>query len=242
MEKKVSFYPHPLTQNWSPLVLDSSRATLDMLSTNHFTMSANLPATCRELYENVGSAGVALEPRLCDAINYSINTRDKILNTKLKKRQYLRVTVGSGRGSSPGIPYVLEIWPAKSESPIHNHGNAFAVIKVLYGAIKVTVYNKTWDGEKNQEELMNFTAIQGDVTWMSPNWFQTHKLRNESDQLFCATIQCYKYGEDDKLMWPYFDYLEGNTVKEFLPHSDFEFTNMRARVLEEYRKDHPDSQ
>ena len=242
VEKKVSFYPHPLTYNWSPLVLDSSKATLNILSTNRFTTSASLPATCRELYENVGSAGVALEPRLCDAINYSINTEGKILNKKLKERQYLRVTVGSDRGSSPGIPYVLEIWPASSESPIHNHGNAFAVIKVLYGAIKVTIYNKTWDDEENQEVLMNFTAIQGDVTWISPNWFQTHKLKNESNKLFCATIQCYKYGQDDELMWPYFDYLEGKTVKEFLPHSDFEFTKMRERVLEEYRSDYPVSQ
>ena len=253
VEKKVSFYPHPLTYNWSPLVLDSSKATLDILSTNHFTMSASLPATCRELYENVGSPRVALDwpysnPRLSDAINYSINNEGKILYNKLKEKKargdfrYLRVTVGTARGSSPGIPYVLEIWPAKSKSPIHNHGNAFAVIKVLYGAIKITIYNKTWDREKTQEELMNFTAIQGDVTWISPNWFQTHKLTNESDQLFCATIQCYKYGQDDELMWPYFDYLDGKTVKEFLPDSDFEFKKMREDLLQEYRDDHPDSQ
>jgi len=252
VQKKVSFYPHPLTYNWSPLVLDSSKTTLDILSTNHFTMSASLPATCRELYENVSSPGVALDwpysnPRLSDAITYSINTEGKILNKKLKEKeergdfQYLRVTVGSDRGSSPGIPYVLEIWPAKSESPIHNHGNAFAVIKVLYGAVKVTVYNKTWDDEETQEELMNFTAIQGDVTWISPNWFQTHKLTNESDQLFCATIQCYKYGQDDELMWPYFDYLEDKTVKEFLPDSDFEFKKLREELLQEYRCDHPGS-
>lgn len=253
MERKVSFYPHPLTYNWSPLVLDSSKATLDILSTNHFTMSASLPATCRELYENVGSPGVALDwpysnPRLSDAINYSINTEGKILYNKLNEKkargdfQYLRVTLGTARGSSPGIPYVLEIWPATSESPIHNHGNAFAVIKVLYGAIKITIYNKTWDNEETQKELMNFTAIQGDVTWISPNWFQTHKLTNESDQLFCAAIQCYKYGQDDELMWPYFDYLDGKTVKEFLPDSDFEFKKMREDLLQEYRDDHDDLQ
>ena len=252
VEKKVSFYPHPLTCNWSPLVLDSTKATLDILSTNHYTMSASLPATCRELYENVASTGVALDcpysnPRLSDAMTYSINTEGKILNKKLKEKeakgdfQYLRVTVGTDRGSSPGIPYVLEIWPATSESPIYNHGNAFAVIKVLYGAVNVTIYNKTWDDEQAEEELMNFTAIQGDVTWFSPNWFQTHKLTNESDQLVCATIQCYKYGLDDELMWLYFDYLDGKTVKEFLPDSDFEFKKLREDLIQDYRCDHPDS-
>ena len=56
VEKKVSFYPHPLTHNWSPLVLDSSKATLLELYSNHFVMSASLPATCQELYGNVTSA------------------------------------------------------------------------------------------------------------------------------------------------------------------------------------------
>jgi len=254
VEKLVSFYPHPLKHNWPPLVLDSSKATLDILSSNLFTMSASLPAICRELYENVSSPGVTLDwpyknPRFSDVINYSINTEGKILNEKIKEKreknefQYLRVNVGKDRGSSPGVPYVLEIWPPGVSSPIHSHGNAYAVEKVLYGAIKFTIYNKTWDKEKNQEELMSFTAIQGDVSWMSPNWYQTHMLTNESKKLFCATLQCYKYGQDDELMWPYFDYLKGKTVKDFLPTSDFEqsFKQLRKELFEEYRRDHPDS-
>ena len=252
VEKKVSFYPHPLTHNWSPLVLDSSKATLLELGSNHFVMSASLPATCQELYGNVASADVALDwpysnPRLSDAIDYSINTEGKILHKKLKEKSqdggmsYLRVTLGSHRGYSPGIPFVLEIWPARSESPIHNHGNAYAIIKVLHGAIKVTVYNKTWNAEDTQQELSSFTAKQGDVTWISPNWFQTHKLTNESKQLYCATIQCYKYGFEEELMWPFFDYLDGKTVKEFLPDSDFDFAKLREDLLEEYHMDHPDT-
>lgn len=252
VEKKVSFYPHPLTYNWSPLVLDSSKATLLELGSNHFVMSASLPATCQELYGNVASPDMALDwpyssPRLSDAINYSINTEGKILYEKLREKSkdggmsYLRVTLGTHRGFSPGIPYVLEIWPAGSESPIHNHGNAYAVIKVLHGAIKVTVYNKTWNAEDTQQELSSFTAKQGDVTWISPNWFQTHKLTNESKQLYCATIQCYKYGCEEELMWPYFDYLDGKTVKEFLPDSDFDFTKLRDELLKEYRNDHPET-
>lgn len=252
VEKKVSFYLHPLTKNWSPLILDSSKATLDILSTNLFTMSASLPAICRELYENVSPPGVALDwpysnPRFSDVMNYSIKTEGKILNEKLKEKrdrgdfEYLRVAVGTDLGSSPGIPYVLEIWPAGCESPIHTHGNANAIIKVLYGAIKVTIYNKTWHDEKLQEELMSFTATQGDVTWISPNWYQTHKLTNESKERFCATFQCYKYGQDDELMWPYFDYLDDKTVKEFLPLSDFQsFKKLKEDLFKEYQGDHED--
>ena len=151
---------------------------------------------------------------------------------------YLRVTLGPKRCSSPGVPYVLEIWPANSESPIHNHGNAYGVIKVTHRETKVTIYNKTWNPEDEQQELTSFTAKQGGVTWISPNWFQTHKLTNESSNMYCAIIQCYKYGSEEELMWPYFDYLDGKTVKEFLPDSDFDYTKLREDLLEEYRRDH----
>ncbi len=42
---------------------------------------------------------------------YSINTEGALLHSKLKTKAYLRITMGPGRGESPGIPYVLEIWP-----------------------------------------------------------------------------------------------------------------------------------
>ena len=42
---------------------------------------------------------------------YSIETEGALLNTTLKRKAYLRITMGKGRGESPGIPYVLEIWP-----------------------------------------------------------------------------------------------------------------------------------
>lgn len=48
---------------------------------------------------------------------------------------YIRVSVGLPSGCSPGIPYVLEIWPPGHFSPIHNHGNAFGVVRMLHGSI-----------------------------------------------------------------------------------------------------------
>ena len=248
-QKTVVLYPQPLTYNWPPLVLESSSASLVKLSDNKYMLSANLPPTCRELYQNVISANVALDwphstPKLSDAIDYSIRTKGKILHEKLKEKDhgngmsYLRITLGCHRGSSPGIPYVLEIWPPKSQSPIHNHGSAYAVIKVLHGSIKVINYNKTWKDEANQEELSSFTASIGDITWMSPNWFQTHKLKNESEDQFCATIQCYKYGDSDDIQWPYFNFLDGESVEDFLPNSDFDFEKLRNDLLKEYNADH----
>ncbi len=34
-----------------------------------------------------------------------------------------------------GIPFVLEIWPAGHSSPIHNHGNAYGIVRMLHGDI-----------------------------------------------------------------------------------------------------------
>jgi len=112
------------------------------------------------------------------------------------------------------------------------------VIKVLHGAIKVSNDNKTWKDEETQEELSSFTASRGDITWMSPNWFQTHKLTNESEDHFCATIQCYKYGDGDDVQWPYFNYLDGESVEDFLPNSDFDLKKLREDLLKEYNADH----
>lgn len=42
---------------------------------------------------------------------------------------------GLKAGSCAGIPFVLEIWPAGHNSPIHNHGNAYGIVRVLHGDI-----------------------------------------------------------------------------------------------------------
>ena len=256
VESKVSFSRYPLVQNWPQLVLDSNKLSLFDLDQNEFIFSASLPPACQELYANVARGeNINLdwpphtgEPKLSDAIRYSINTEGKILNNKLKEKAtefgeqqpnlnetYLRVTLGVYRGNSPGIPYVLEIWPYKHYSPIHDHGNAYAIIKVIYGSINVQVHNKKVKTH-DQKPLKTVTISKGDVTWISPNWYQTHRLINNTSGDYCATIQCYQYGDDDQRHWPYFDYIsEQNHIEDFLPNSDFHFISMREKLLEEYK-------
>ena len=176
-------------------------------------------------------------------MEYSINTEGKLLWTKLKNKHefddptqvYLRVTLGPDRGKSAGIPYVMEIWPSKCGSIIHNHGNCYAVINVIHGAIDIEIFNKQESDHNSTNHIMKFTAQKGQQTWISPNWFQTHKLWN-STPTYCATIQCYQYGKADTTYWSYFDYVSDyNTIDEFLPNSDFTFSDMKKQVMEEYR-------
>ncbi|XP_033727172.1 uncharacterized protein LOC117316610 [Pecten maximus] len=251
IEKKVAFRKNPFICNLSPVVLDSAQATLFTLDNSSYTLTGSLPAACKELYDNIRNCELNWPPEvddvlLSDAIRFSIETDGCLLNNKLKEKAgefgpgsgaeetYLRVTLGHSLGNSPGIPYVLEIWPSKHYSPIHNHGNANAVIKVLFGQINISIYNKQTT-EQDATPLKVFDAFKGNVTWISRDWFQTHKLWNNTED-FCATIQCYNYDAGDTTHWPYFDYVgENSTIEEFLPNSDFTFKDMRQKVLDEYR-------
>ena len=253
LESKVSFSRYPLVKNWAPLVLDSSKLSLFDLDQNQYIFSASLPPACQELYANVARGeNIDLDwppntgqPKLSDAIRYSINTEGKILNKKLKEKAtefggdneeetYLRVTLGVYRGNSPGIPYVLEIWPCEHYSPIHDHGNAYAIIKVIHGSINVHVHNKKMKTH-TQEPLKTLTIAKGDVTWISPNWYQTHQLVNNTSGDYCATIQCYQYGNENDQHWPYFDYVsDQNQIEDFLPNTDFNYIELREELLKEY--------
>ena len=250
LEGMVEFDRSPLTCNWPPLVLDSSKVTLLDLDSNNYTFSASLPIACQELYQNVAHSGVCLDLppgheqcKLSDAIRHSIESEGGILRKKLeekagkfgaKNKAYLRVTLGVSRGNSPGIPYVLEIWPKNHGSPIHSHGNSYAVIKVIHGGLTISIYNKHVKSE-NDKSLLDYDVKQGDVTWISPNWYQTHKLWNNTSD-YCITIQCYQYGDNDCHHWPYFSYITSKGMSEdFLPTSDFTFREMREEVLKEYQ-------
>lgn len=250
IERMVAFDKAPFVCNWSPLVLDSSQSNLFELDSNKHTFSASLPAACLELYSNVTAQDVDLDwspwpekYRLSDAIRYSLKGPNGILYKKLKSKEhefgsfqqtYLRVTLGKDRGNSPGIPYVLEIWPMGHGSPIHNHGNSYAVIKVLHGGLTIKVFNKHTD-HPDAKPLMKFDVKKGDVTWISSNWFQTHQLWNYTPD-YCASVQCYQYGSNDLTQWPYFDYVASTAViDEFLPDSDFTFHEMQRIVLKEFR-------
>ena len=115
-----------------------------------YTIPANLPAACQILYGNIAGRDIVLDtpdfPEFSQAIKRSVTKKGllghKFLTSKAKTSEngefnaynflntYLRITLGYNFGDSPGIPYVLEIWPPGHCSPIHDHGDANAIIKV----------------------------------------------------------------------------------------------------------------
>ena len=85
----------------------------------------------------------------------------------------LRITLGQTNGESPGIPYMMEIWPP-------GHSLPECVCFRICAATSLPPFSTT-------------TAFsEGDLTWISPTLNQTHQLMNVGSKT-CVTIQCYMY-------------------------------------------------
>ena len=141
--------------------------------------------------------------------------------------------MGKNDGESPGIPYVMEIWPVGHYSPIHNHSSANAVIRVLQGEINVTLFPFLSDKIKPFGEA-NFHFDQS--TWISTNLNQIHQLKNmEYNSMACITIQCYMYDETDNLHYDYFDYVdEQGKIQHYNPDSDMGFVEFKEIIRQEW--------
>ncbi|HEX8157831.1 MAG TPA: cysteine dioxygenase family protein [Solirubrobacteraceae bacterium] len=238
----------PVTTDPPMRIVPSNRITMSDVAECSVTVVENLTTACQRLYANVAGEQFVLDspdfPEFSQAIQESIDNVDgwchQTLMAKATEfgppdpdRTYLRITMGINQGESPGIPFVMEIWPGGHFSPIHNHGGADAVIKVLHGEICVSLYRMLSSFHQEPFERISFAA--GEVTWITPRLNQTHMLRNEMADA-CVTIQCYTYPESDTTHYPYFDYLDRTGIAQFIPGSDMEFLAFKARMKEEWAR------
>lgn len=85
------------------------------------------------------------------------------------------------------------------------------------------------------------TFREGQITWMDPDHYQIHRLRNKSSAM-CCTLQCYQYPNDIKTdVEPdgTFHYVNQNgTVSKFEPDSDMAYQEFRAKIKEEWIEHH----
>jgi len=251
--KPVRILRDPVTHKEAALVKDTHDLSMDHVAKGNYLPKANLTLAAQQLYDCIAGKNFVLDssdfPDFTQAIEYSLKTPGCWCNQRIKDKStefnkdkpylletYLRITLGQNNGESPGIPYVMEIWPVGHYSPIHNHSGANAIIRVLNGEINVSQFPylcASTDGVK-PFAVNNFTKDQ--ITWISPTLNQTHQLRNLSgDAYTCITIQCYLYDQKDKGHYDYFDYIDANgNQQQYEPDSDMDFTEFKELMKKEW--------
>jgi len=242
----------PITRPVPLIVKGTNELTMDDVASGIYLPSASLSPSAQSLYNCVAGEKFILNtpdfPEFSDAIEYSINTPGLWCNTRIKQKEtefgknpqpletYLRITLGQNNGESPGIPYVMEIWPVGHYSPVHNHGNANAIIRVLHGNIHVSLFPYLCDESDGVEPFAEKDFVTGDITWISPTLNQVHQLKNlETNKDTCITIQCYLYDTGDKTHYDYFDYLgDKNAKAQYEPDSDMDFVDFKKLMKKEW--------
>lgn len=241
-------WPVPVTLSLPPSIVPPDRLTLDAIAKNEHTVSTSLPPACQVLYGKVAGAGIALDtpdfPDFSRAIEHSISTPGGLCQRRLAakacqlgsyhpQQTYLRITIGPSQGDAPGSAYVLELWPGGHSSPIHAHARACAIIKVLHGDIWIELFPAL------DPELLDYYSEvilhPGDVTFLTPSLYQTHRLRNKNPPgRMTATLQCYRYADEDTQHYEYFDYIAPDGIRQFTPSSDWDYQTFKSLILDEW--------
>ena len=243
----------PITGRIPLVVKHMDELNMDHIASAGAMPIANLPPISQKLYNCIAGKNFRLDtpdfPDFTQAIEYSIRTPGMWCYNKLgdKSREfnpdkpdvletYLRITLGENNGESPGIPYVMEIWPVGHYSPIHSHANASAIIRVLNGEINVSLYPFLCAESDGVGPFGTTTFQKDEIAWITPTLNQTHKLRNLPTNTYtCITIQCYMYTERDSAHYDYFDYLGADGSKQqYEPDSDMDFVAFKALIKSEW--------
>jgi hypothetical protein len=237
----------PVTHVIPLLVKDTHELTMQHIATATYMPRANLSPVAQTLHACIAGPRFILDdkdfPHFSKAIEASIADPSGWCHRRLLEKAnefgpgkpletYLRITLNQNNGESPGIPYVMEIWPPGHYSPVHNHAGANAIIRVLHGSIQVSLYPYL----SAAVQPFAVTSFKKDaITWISPTLNQTHKLMNTGSHESCITIQCYMYDEKDRQHYDYFDYLDssGQTL-QYEPDSDMDFVAFKELMAQEW--------
>jgi hypothetical protein len=221
--------------------------TMSDIAEYKYLPNSFLTQTNQQLFNCISGKNFVLDddyfPDFSKAIQHSIVTEGCWCNKKLQEKStefnpdkpnlyetYLRITLGRNSGESPGIPYVMEIWPSSHYSPIHSHADSNAVIRVLHGSIHVSLFPFLGEGTTFAEADFE----KDDITWLSPDLNQIHQLRNNTSDV-CITIQCYMYDANNDKHYDFFDYLDDNKqIVQYEPDSDMDFVEFKERMKKEW--------
>jgi hypothetical protein len=225
---------------------------MDDIATNTYLPASHLSTSSKQLYDCISGQNFILDtddfPDFSKAIEYSLATPGLWCYEKIKSKStefnpdkpniletYLRITLGQNNGESPGIPYVMEIWPPLHYSPVHNHGGSSAVIRVLHGNINVSLFPYLCSDSEGVNPCGIHDFYSDDITWISPTLNQIHQLKNIDSNQTCITIQCYMYDADNNTHYDYFDYIDDyGKIQQYEPDSDMDFVKFKQIMKDEW--------
>ncbi len=252
--KSLKLIKDPITQSVPLKLVDTNDITMEMLCLNNQMPVSNLPLTSQKLYYSISGPKITLNnnsfPNFTQAIEQSIRTPGLWCYEKLKEKSrefnkdkpnefetYLRITLGQNNGESPGIPYVMEIWPCNHYSPIHSHAGAEAIIRVLYGSIHVELYPFLCGQINGVKPFGKEDFTTEEYTWVSPGLNQTHQLKNTDQNITCITLNCYLYGESNSVHYDYFNYVDSDgVIQHYEPDSDMDFISFKKLMKQEWNE------
>jgi hypothetical protein len=245
----------PVTNKLANQVIDTDAISMIDIALGVYLPKANLSLQAQKLYDCIAGKNFTLDtpdfPDFVQAIEYSIKTPGAWCHERLKAKStefnkdkpnlletYLRITLGQNNGESPGVPYVMEIWPVGHYSPIHNHGGADAIIRVLNGEINVSQFPYLCSSKEGVKPFAINTFQKDQITWISETLNQVHQLKNlPENTATCITIQCYMYEDTDTTHYDYFDYIDNDgKQQQYEPDSDMDFAQFRALMKVEWAK------
>jgi len=163
------------------------------------------------------------------------------MNLNLRQNQI--ILKGYDDGLQPGQQLVLEIWPPLKSSPVHNHGGTFAIIKMLSGELRSEWYNPIYNITAEPVHFYKYDNLKkGEITWMTPDFYQTHKLHNQNMKNSAISLQgyanmvCMDSQKCDDSNKEYFEYIIKGVgeMKKFYPTKDFDFTEIKSTLNNEY--------
>jgi hypothetical protein len=239
----------PITGKMPAIVKPINELTMDQIAAGTYLPKSALPLAAQQLHDCIACKQFTLDtddfPDFVQAIERSIKSGWCYKRLQEKSHEfskdkpnldetYLRITLGQNNGESPGIPYVMEIWPVGHYSPVHNHSEAHAIIRVLNGEINVSQFAYLCPSGIEPFAVTNFH--KDEITWISPTLNQTHQLRNlPENAATCITIQCYLYDQKDSGHYDYFDYVDADgKIQQYEPDSDMDFVDFKKLMREEW--------
>lgn len=249
----LRFVRDPITKSIPLRIKNTDDLTMDDIALGNVLPSASISSSAKKLYDCISGKKFLLNtpdfPEFSRAIEHSIRTPGLWCYERLKQKAnefskdkpcpeetYLRITLGQNNGESPGIPYVMEIWPVGHYSPVHNHGAANAIIRILSGQINVSLFPYLCSDISGVNPFGSADFKEGEITWISPTLNQVHQLKNlDINKESCITIQCYMYEDTDSTHYDYFDYLDpNNEIHQYDPDSDMDFVEFKKIIKREY--------